>query len=548
MAIELPEGYYLTNFLELVDYVVEQYADLLSPKERAFHNKFHSLDVQAQKLYVRMLTRKGSAFRQCKLEYQEIPDTADAAVELEKNDFIQINPQLDADEIVELFNKTEWLNMLAALELDQSTLKELKKLKRAELDEVIFGLADEFDINSLIEEIIYQICDPESFDIFKLLFFGNLNQDLTEFVLRDLGLYRFENYTIDKQARLFSDKKQIDNYLEYYQLISDLDNILADDDTAIVELHHRLPEPNEKDSTLNRRIQRVNLLLARQLERLESLDDALTIYQKCHIPPARERTARILIKQNKIDSSLDLCRQIIAQPYTESEAIFATDFGYRTAKKHNIDWSPPSKYLPSSEKIKIEQSGEGVEIDTANYLSQFGECFFVENGLFLSVFGLHFWELIFAPVKGAFTNPFQIRPHDLYEDDFVAKRQHLFDRLNEQVGSLDVNISHILERRKSKEGTATPFIFWELIDETLIRTALDSIPNEHWQVIFDRLWADIRANRSGFPDLILFKDDGSYELIEVKGPGDRLQKNQIRWMEHFNEHDIPHRVIHVEWR
>ena len=37
--------------------------------------------------------------------------------------------------------------------------------------------------------------------------------------------------------------------------------------------------------------------------------------------------------------------------------------------------------------------------------------------------------------------------------------------------------------------------------------------------------ADLRNNCSGFPDLILFRD-GQYELVEVKGPGDRLQINQ----------------------
>ncbi|NQZ10656.1 MAG: VRR-NUC domain-containing protein, partial [Algicola sp.] len=41
--------------------------------------------------------------------------------------------------------------------------------------------------------------------------------------------------------------------------------------------------------------------------------------------------------------------------------------------------------------------------------------------------------------------------------------------------------------------------------------------------------------------------DGGYELVEVKGPGDRLQKNQLRWMQYFHQQGIRHRVVHVRW-
>ncbi|MCP4472837.1 MAG: hypothetical protein GY815_19530 [Gammaproteobacteria bacterium] len=37
-------------------------------------------------------------------------------------------------------------------------------------------------------------------------------------------------------------------------------------------------------------------------------------------------------------------------------------------------------------------------------------------------------------------------------------------------------------------------------------------------------------------------------LIEVKGPGDSLQKNQQRWMQYFHEHGIPHQLTRVTWR
>jgi hypothetical protein len=36
-------------------------------------------------------------------------------------------------------------------------------------------------------------------------------------------------------------------------------------------------------------------------------------------------------------------------------------------------------------------------------------------------------------------------------------------------------------------------------------------------------------------------------MIEVKGPGDRLQDNQKRWIDFCAEQQMPVAVCHVEW-
>ena len=52
----------------------------------------------------------------------------------------------------------------------------------------------------------------------------------------------------------------------------------------------------------------------------------------------------------------------------------------------------------------------------------------------------------------------------------------------------------------------------------------------------------------GLPDLVRFwPGERRYELIEVKGPGDRLQDNQTRWLAYCVAHGMPVRVIDVEW-
>src|SRR5690606_13770593 len=102
---------------------------------------------------------------------------------------------------------------------------------------------------------------------------------------------------------------------------------------------------------------------------------------------------------------------------------------------------------------------------------------------------------------------------------------------------------YYLQLWRDKHGTLSPFVYWGALDESIIATAIERIPTGHWQKVFERLWKDLKANCSGFPDLILFPATGGYQLVEVKGPGDRLQKNQLRWMQYFSEHGIPHKVI-----
>jgi hypothetical protein len=544
MVIELPQGYYRTNFIELIEHVFAVFEDLLSECERALYRQFQGASEPAQKLYVRMLTRKGDLFRLDKLVYQEIADNAVAADELAQCGLVVVNPELDIGELLGLFSKPQWLQILAEREIDT---KQLKGLKRAEFDVALGKLSESI----VVDNVIVQLVDAQRFETFKLLFFGNLEQDLTEFVLRDLGLYRFENYLIDKSVRLFTSREQIEQYLDYYHQLEDLETVLTQDAAAIVAFHHKLPTALGQDKTLNRRIQRVNLTLARQLERLNALEQALSIYQLCQLAPARERSARILVKQNRVDDALALCRMMMDEPLCDEESVVGSEFGYRTAKKHKLPWPEPDKYQPPTQTIELVQSGQGVELDVVRHLTntgeRAGECHFVENALFCSVFALHYWDVIFAPVRGAFTHPFQIRPHDLYDSDFVVNRLAEFEKAQMAVADINQNIPHYLDLWREKFGIATPFVHWDTLDEALLTKALTRIPAGHWQVIFERLWADVGANRSGFADLIFFPEVGGYELVEVKGPGDRLQKNQLRWMRYFHQHSVGHRVVHVVW-
>jgi hypothetical protein len=86
-----------------------------------------------------------------------------------------------------------------------------------------------------------------------------------------------------------------------------------------------------------------------------------------------------------------------------------------------------------------------------------------------------------------------------------------------------------------------------MLSPELIHLALSSIPASDLLAVFRRLLIDLRNNRSGFPDLILFQQ-GSYQLVEVKGPGDRLQINQERWFRFFTQNNMPASIANVSFQ
>ncbi|MFT2622249.1 hypothetical protein ACMWQU_28190, partial [Escherichia coli] len=48
----------------------------------------------------------------------------------------------------------------------------------------------------------------------RLMFFGNLRQDWSEFVLADLGTLRYEQIALSAEARGFRSRTDIDLYLQ----------------------------------------------------------------------------------------------------------------------------------------------------------------------------------------------------------------------------------------------------------------------------------------------------------------------------------------------
>src|SRR5690606_22897480 len=107
---------------------------------------------------------------------------------------------------------------------------------------------------------------------------------------------------------------------------------------------------------------------------------------------------------------------------------------------------------------------------------------------------------------------------------------------------------YIRDRYAAKQGIQSPSVHWDVLDAALLEQALHCIPAGHLQAWCRRLLGGLRANRAGLPDPIqCWPAERRHRQIEVKGPGDRLQDNQKRWLAFCAEHGMPVDVCYVQW-
>ncbi|MDU8432771.1 VRR-NUC domain-containing protein [Pseudomonas syringae] len=535
--------YYLENFRQVLGWIAQRYDDLLDASERRFITEFAGLPVPAQGLLVRMVMRKGVMFRASKLSYAEIGDPHQAVLPLLQQDWVDTSPPLGLSELFQLLRrdelsqcfkahavkgperKHEWLERLQPLYETAQPLQQWHPL----LPDAVFGLK------------IMPLCDR-----LRLLYFGNLYQEWSEFVLADLGIYRYEKVEFSADSRGINQRDDIDVCLQLHACREALE--------TCVELHalaERAIAIECSNPWLNMRRAKLLYRIGQQAERLQDWPLALSVYRQSNYPGARSRQIRVLERNAEYAEAMALVEQAGLAPESDAEVQHLSRVTPRLQRKLGLTAARrPTARVVSRLDVQVTPSpGTSVERLIRLHLEeqQGGEVHYVENTLINSLFGLLCWRAIFAPLPGAFFHPFHSAPSDLYSPDFYQRRAVLFDECLLQLESNDYLLT-IREHFQSKSGLQSPFVFWGSLTPQLLEQALHCLPADHLRLWFRRLLQDIKANRTGMPDLIqFFPEQRGYRMIEVKGPGDRLQDNQLRWLDFCAEHGMPVEVCYVQW-
>ena len=542
MVEELPVGYYLGNFNHVLDFVSSQYPDLLTTVEIDFAAGFRALSLDARRLYVRLCSRKGPLFRDDKLAYPEI-DTPAAIEGLAAAGYVDFAPDAELPELLALLTKPE----LLALRPDMGQ----QSAGRTQLVERLLGVMAPEQVHALTPFCILRPLRLEILQTYKLLFFGNNHQDFTEFVLRDLGISPFEPYVIHPEDRFFDDRGVLEQTLQLYDLDEQARVATeANDVDAMTAVAAAIP--GTLSETLQRRAGKIRNRIARQFERLDMPEAALALYRQSSIAPSRERQARILLKQGMMDAALACCREIINAPESEAEYEFAASFARRMLRRNgaSCDEFPDLRVdgFCTREVAVVPQASVNVEELARRWFEAQGDtAWYVENGLFPGLFGLAFWDIIFSSRKGAFYNPFQRGPADLFTPTFRDSVGPVIRARFRELEDAGRFRDRVLDTFASRQSFANHFVHWPVLTEALLLTVFERIPVAHVLAVFSRLLRDLRSNRSGFPDLVVFPAAGGYRLAEVKGPGDTLQDNQKRWLRYFRQAQVPAEVVNLVW-
>ena len=534
--------YYLDNFQQVLAWVGLHHGDLLDDEERSFIDRFGQLPQVSQALLVRMIMRKGQLFRASKLRYAEIGCPQAAVQTLVALGWVDADPLLDLTQLFGLLRKDELIQALG--------LTAACGVRKAEL---LGTMTEEHNAprtlaqwHAALDDEVFELRIDPLCERLRLMFFGNIHQDWSEFVLADLGIYRYEQVAFAPSSRAFACREDVDAYLrlhrcrERFEAGDLLDEVLAEIPAA----------PYANDWLENRR-GKLLLSLARQYERDGALCRALELYAGIRHPGARQRQIRVLELRGEFEAALQLASQALTAPESEAEAQQLQRMLPRLRRSLG-QRSPRREPAAEVERIDLQLpqpiGGTCVEQAVLEHLtSADAPVYYVENTLINSLLGLLCWDVIFAPLPGAFFHPFHAAPADLARADFYARRAELFGTCLNSLGDGSYR-ERIRRCYQEKFGLQCQFVSWGLLDEGLLQLALDCLPAIHLEACFRRILQDVPNHRTGLPDLIQFwPGERRYRMIEVKGPGDRLQDNQKRWLAHARQHEIPVAVCYVQW-
>ena len=529
-----PPHYYAANVARLLRTVDAQYSDLLSEPERDYIRRVLALPTDAQRLYARLLTRKGPLIRIDSLEYREVSCRDSAIAAIVGAGLLRLNPVVPADRLLALLTCDE----LAAL-FPHAGCRGRRKERR------VAAIAARYHEPIAHARVVarYPMCEPLGVDVLatmQILFFGDARTELRTFVLEDLGMLRFEQYALDPRHRPFVDRDELDDFLLLRAARAELQNLAArwcrDRATALLDALW--------NARARRFLERVRSGIVNELgraaERACDFDVALSAYARSTRAPGRERVARLSRRLGDVERTAAVLDAIDRAPISAGERFFGEHF--RSGARR------PLRRIPEVVLQLPKAPDERVEHAALAALTAGGGCGrHLENRMPLGMLGLALWDVVFAPIEAAFVHPYQDRPADLYWDDFRRARAPLLAERFAAFAMPGAFARAVTATALTKRGTTNALVDWHAFDSAWLDAALAAIPAATWVAMFDYMLDDLEQSRTGFPDLTLFGATQPYRFVEVKGPGDQLRREQRLWFAFFAKHDIAANVLRVEW-
>jgi len=541
---DLPSRYYLEHFLEMIGFVTSKYDHALDARHRCFLREFDELSRDARCLYVRMANRRGRIFQRDQLRYAEIADLETAARELAAAGFVRSPEPGDLGDLLWHEPRVALLSRIRQHSVEIGASHPLGSLKKEGLVRIGLECLD-FERaypSPAREQFLVQLREDEvAYLVF--LYFGSVRRDLTSFALRDLGRISTAPYRADFEAR-FETTSAAQGAFFYSHTLATLDDAEPD---RVKELAAAVATwPQDTDPHVTSQRHRALHRLGRLLERDGQPDLALTIYLLSDQYPATERAVRLLHASGRHDETETLLRRLIDNPSSDGELLFAEDFLERKFQKKRT--GRLTDVLRQASSLALDESGrDRPETSAVARLSRDGaSAAHVENRLWQQLFGLLFWDLLFGPELASLHDPFDFMPHDLRSGSFHTR---FGDKIEERLSLLDdpESAKAFLESVwQSHFGLPNSLFAWDADVFSWCLRLVTHAPRGGLAHILRKIACDFRANRSGFPDLIVL-DPGGLRFIELKTEGDQIHRQQLVQIGRLRHAGFQVEVARVRW-
>ena len=535
----LPTYYYHEHFMEMLDFVSRHYAHALLDRHVRLLQLFHSLPQPAQCLYVRLVNRKGQVFAANKLRYPELGDTRSLLRTLAEAGWVGPPEAQHYRHVLAHLTKAEISDVLQPLFAGMS-----RSLKKNELVRFAIEHCAARDFMSRLQFerlLVQQHVDDVRYLLF--LYFGRVQDGLSKFTMRDLGLVRTHDSSDHYEPRYTDLAEAEQNY--FYSL--ELHRLSSADAEGIVRMVGRStswPDAEFSSSAMAR--DKLAFRLGRELERLGDTRAALTTYKLGESANCSERIIRLLLASDRRDEAERLLLRCIEAPRSEDEALMAEDLYARKFEKKRT--SIRTDELRASNVIEIDEanSGSPERAAIAYFEAQGQAAYRTENLLWRTFFGLLFWDELFGDASATMHSPFELLPAALSAGSFYAENEA---RIEAQLAMLDdpVRLKKMLLKTSTTCYGKTNGVFrWR-------RSILDALfafigceQSESTRQILRRLCRDYKGSRYGYPDLMVIDETGA-RFIEIKAEGDQLRRNQLLRQQQLRDAGFRADVVRIRW-
>lgn len=527
---ELPGYYYHDHFKEVINSLRGHYSKILGDVHHQWIAEFESQSFEVQCLYLRMVNRKGKFFRKSKLVYADIPNSDVVLESLLEKRYARKIDYSDFPPLWQSLTKTE----LVAFCKDQAFQQIKTSWNKPKIVEQLISSHCHEQAGDFYCEEFVALEQDHFIEYFLFLYSGKLQNRFDAFTLRDLGIVGVNDREISNR---FDSQEEAE---ECYFYQSALNRIQTDIDIeAVTESILIQPKPA---SSYGIELRSKALFKAgRKLERLDHLELAISAYEQSQYPHSKERLARISYKQGDKNASQALLESIIEDPNSDEDYYFAVDFYQRKFGASKQSYA--TKILADSKSMSLDEaylkSPERGVIDS--YRSKGYVAFHGENGFWLALFGIVFWDEIEADKHSAFDGlPQSLKLNTFranHEAAINAKLRLVHEGQGEQIirSCVDQNF-----------GKPNSFIRWNKLNADLFARVANSHATSIAKLL-DALATSFSNMKDGYPDVLAIKDD-QLKLIEVKAEGDVVRKNQLIRINQLKEYGFDVEIIRANYQ